>query len=275
MTKKDEEIKKTFFGELRHNKLYLLSFLITVAFFGACIVNDVIKSEGMITKQRNANKILKQVKKKSSNSKTTNNDGVYKTNMTLSRTISIGACDINEYSFLIEVKNNKYTKYFSNSCIGTVLMNNITDNISIKNKSFKLDNYTYNKDDSIDLKETKSNIEVNIYKDNILLLGDDNLIVLNNDSIIYTSSDIYQNNGGKLTKRYYSNNNTYKFIVFENNIEEDCSTVSSKDNNKVYTIYSITYDVYNNKLGDPVELVSRYNNDLCNYYEEDMKLLQG
>ena len=40
-------------------------------------------------------------------------------------------------------------------------------------------------------------------------------------------------------------------------------------------VASITYDVYNNKLGDPVELVSRYNNDLCNYYEEDMKLLQG
>ncbi len=274
MTKKEEETKKTFFSELRHNKLYLLSFLITIAFIGGCVIRDINKSEGMITKQKNADKVLKQVKKKNNNTTTNNNNGVYKTNMTLSRTISIGACDINEYSYYIEVNNTKYTKYFSNSCIGTVLVGNITDKITIKNKSFKLDNNTYNKDDSIDLKESKSNIEVNIYKDNILLLGDDNLVLLNDNSIIYTSSDIYQNNGGKLTKRYYRKNNTYKFIIFENNIEEDCSTVSSKDNNKVYTIYSITYDIYNNKLGDPVELVSRYSNDLCNYYEEDMKLLQ-
>ena len=274
MTKKEEETKKTFFGELRHNKLYLLTFLITIFFIGSCVIKDINKSEGMITKQRNANKVLKQVNKKTTTTNKNSNDGIYKTNLTLSRSISIGACDINEYSYLIEVKKNKYTKYFSNDCVGTVLVGNIQSKINIKNKSFKLDNNTYNKDDTVDLKITKSNIDINIYDDNILLLGDDNLVLLNNDSILYTSSDIYQNNGGKLTKRYYRKNNTYKFIIFENNIEEDCPTISNKDNNKVYTIYSITYDINNNKLGDPVELVSRYSADLCNYYEEDMKLLQ-
>lgn len=274
MTKKEEETKKTFFGELRHNKLYLLTFLITIFFIGSCVIKDINKSEGMITKQRNANKVLKQVNKKTTTTNKNSNDGIYKTNLTLSRSISIGACDINEYSYLIEVKNNKNTKYFSNDCIGTVLMGNVTDKITIKNKSFTLDNNTYNKDDTVDLKITKSNIDINIYDDNILLLGDDNLVLLNNDSILYTSTDIYQNNGGKLTKRYYKKDNTYKFIIFENGLEEDCPATYDKTNNKIYTIYSITYDTYANKLGDPVELVSRYNNDLCNYYEEDMRLLQ-
>ena len=263
---------KVFFVKLREDKLYLLSFIITLVFVVISAILFLEHSEGIITKRKNANmkKVIKNV--------VSNDLLVYKYKVELNREIKVGTCDVSSYYFILQGKNNKYDRYFMNDCLGTKLLNKNITKVSIKGKELTYKNIAYTKDDK-KVSETTTDIDIEVYNDNVILMSDDNLVLLENGNIKYISSDLYNNDGGNLEKRFYKSNRnyTYNFIIYSNGIEENCPIIEAAEEKKedlVYTIYSVSYDINSNKFLDPLELVSRKNKDLCNHFNEDLELLK-
>ncbi len=267
--------ENAFLRQLIDNKLYLLSFIITIVVLGYGLSYILRDSDGLVTKRNKAQlQILKELEEEKKK-----DNGYYSFNVVLNKKVDIGTCSITSYSYIYEVDDNKMTKYFSNHCLGTIKL--LKDNRPIiNNYSFKIDDITYTKDSSVTkiVEDSNSSVNLYFYNNNIILLSDDDLVLLNNNEVSYISSELYKSSGGNISKRYYKSKeeDTFKYIVFYNN--EDVSCYDEIDPNKkdevVYDIYQIHYNTLLNGFDEPKKITSRNKGNFCLNYDSDIDLLK-
>ena len=274
--KEENEYSNAFFKKLYENKLYLISFIITIFVLGYGAFMGLKSSDGLITKRNKKQLLIIEQLEKAKSA----NDGYYSHNVTLNEKIDIGTCSVDSYDIIYEVKEGVFTKYFSNTCLGVVKLGE-EQNITVKNFSFTVNNYTYDKDTNVTSLIESSNSSVNLYfyPNSIILLSDDNLILLNNNKVSYVSNKKYKNNGGNLSKRYYESSkekDTFNYIVFYNGEEVACydDVDKANDGDKLYEIYQIRFNTAFDKFDDPKLLISRTKGEYCINYENDIGILK-
>lgn len=278
---------KAFLNKIKEDKLYLFSFIITVAFLCIFSFNKLKETEGYYDRKENTETNEKGVtptvdtnlNKKDEDEKVEeelNIDdyiGIYSREITMSSPIVLNdTCSISTYKLVYQIKKDEtITKYLVNDCLGTVLMwnaklqyvtsggaryisaNEINYLFSATNMR-EVDGETYKKDESIKtLKEELKikDIDITFDKDNIILATNEDLILLKGNVIVYQLKDKYTNNGGDLEKRVYKSKEdmTYKFIVFTNNEKKVCYT-TEEISNEDFTdgdLYKIYSIKYNSK----------------------------
>ena len=275
MKKENKKNVNPFIAKFRDNKLYLISFIITLCVLSYLMFFIMKHSDGIITKRNKKQlEIIENIKKAKKA-----NDGYYTHNVTLNKKVDIGTCTIDSYSYIFEVKEGIFTRYFSNNCLGVVKLGEET-NINVVDYSFTTNNITYNKDASITslIESNNSSVSLYFYTDSIVMLSDVDLVLINNNKVSYINSENYINDGGNLSKRYYEseNDDTFNFIVFYNKEEVPCyndlSSINGKD--KLYDIYQIHYNNALGKFDSPKLMVSRINEDYCLNYENDIDILK-
>lgn len=272
---KKEKKPNAFIVKFKENKLYLISFIITMCVFGYLIYYVMKNSDGIISKQsKDQLKIFEKI-----NEAKKANDGYYSHSYTLNKKIDIGTCSVDSYSYIYEVREGVFTKYFSNSCLGVVKLSE-ESNIIIKDYSFSVDDVTYNKDTSVTglIESNNSSVNLYFYTNSIVLLSDTDLILISNNKVSYINSDKYKNNGGNLSKRYFESKNadTFNFIVFYNGEDVACydEVPRAMDGEKLYEVYQIHYS---NSLGmfePPKLLIERTKGEYCINYEKDIEILK-
>ncbi len=272
----EENSPNAFFQKLSENKLYLISFIITVFVLGYGLYRGLKSSDGLITKW---NKEQLQMIEKIKQAKAAN-DGYYSHNITLNEKIDIGTCSVDSYDYIYEVKDGEFTKYFSNNCLGVVKLGE-EQNISVSDFSFTVDNFVYDKDTSITslVENNNSSVSLYFYPNSIIMMSDDNLILLNNNKVAYVSDKKFKNNGGNISKRYFESNkyeDTFNYIIFYNGEDVPCydTVEKSQDNDKLYEIYQIHYNSSFNKFDEPKVLISRTKGEYCLNFENDINILK-
>ena len=274
--KEDNKYTNVFLKKLYENKLYLISFIITILVLGYGIFVGLKNSDGMITKKNKQQlKIIEDWNKAKSS-----NDGYYSHKVTLNEKIEIGTCTVDSYDYIYEVRDGVFTKYFSNNCLGVVKLGE-DRNIIIDNFRFVVNSYTYDKDTSITslIESTNSSVTLLFYSNSIVLLSDDNLILFNNNIVSYVSNKKFINEGGNLSKRYYESSrdkDSFNYIVFYNGEELPCydSIDKAHADDKLYDIYQIHFNSYFDKFDEPKLLIKRTKGDYCLNYEDDIKVLK-
>lgn len=293
MKTNSKNIILVFFNYLKADRMYFLTFLITLTFLGFNFTKNVDfnvedkKIDSLVhavdaPEEKELN-ILDYV-------------GIYSTDVKLDVPIKLNdVCILDSYKIVYQIKrDNTISKYFYNSCIGSYLITNESlDYIYNGTSKFigteyhsylfgtnsirETDGFTYYIDD--DLFSIKENvkfddIELQFYGDSIIFVTNDDLI-LNNGNNIYSVSSNYTSNGGNLNKRFYvsKNKHQFNFIVFNNFDAVSCSSDIATDEIG-YTIYSIRYDVNSNNFLEAKEVVSRTKSDGCLNYLEDLKKLE-
>ena len=287
-----------FWNGLKENKLYLLSFLITLGFIVFSSCDRVKDSEGFYSFKFNKEDVVDKKSDEGTTSATANDEvdvknyiGVYSREVNLIDAIKVGSCSLDSYKIVYQIRNDRtITKYFYNSCLGTIKIwseelkyasSSGARYISANNIYFlfgnsgmkEVDGFTYKLDSSENMKENKKvkDVDLYFYDNNIVLLLNDNLVLVDGDTISYNLKDEYKSNGGNLDKLVYKMDDyTYKFIVFSSGDAKSCYD-SSNDDSLNYTIYSITYDTDNKKFGNVKEIVSRKISDGCSLYKTDLK----
>ena len=280
--------------KMKTNKLYLFSFIVTVAFLGFLIIKDAYDREQDNNKSKDniANVVTDSNIDENVNIK--DYIGYYSKEYNLSKSVNINNCDIKSYKIDYYIdKNKSIYKYFENGCLGTylvykdVIKYNYTDgarylgsnkeNYLFSNSGLKiLNGDTFNKDEDItSIKEKKLDKNVKLYFNDksIIMRSYDNIYLLKSTLLSNITSD-YINNGGELEKRVYSSDGiNFKFIVFSNNERVNCYN-DRKETDVVYNIYSVKYDKENDKFLSINKEKTRYYNDSCNIFNEDLDDLQ-
>ena len=297
---------KAFFNNLKSNKLYFLSFVITIFTIVFFSVTKVQEAEGLYSETKKnpntpATPVVNQNKtdeKVPVNEEVDMSDyiGIYSREVTLSNPLTIGeTCEISSYKFVYQIKKDKsITKYLVNDCLGTIKMwsdkaayvssggakyisaNKINYLFSPTNMK-EVDGETYPSDSTITtIKENKNkDLDVYFYGDNIVVNDKNNLLLIKGNTVSYNLNEMYPSNGGELKQRVYKAGatNQFNFIVFNNNEEVSCYTDGS-DDTLVYTIYSIKYNTSTNSFGEAKKILSRNKSDKCDNYEDDIKILE-
>lgn len=288
---------------LKENKLYLLSFLITLSFFLTVSVLRVKDSDGIFGYNKDdvvnsSNQNSSEVVPSSSNDSldVSNYVGIYSREVVLSSPIKLSnSCTLSKYKELYQIKKDKtISKYIYSSCLGTFKIwsdglgyvstsgaryigSHGINYLFSTNSLTEVDGETYKIDTGITTIRVGSKIndlEIIFYDSDLVLLTNDNLVSLSNGNVTYVLSDYYTNNGGELEKRVYqSSNKVYKFIVFYNGEKNICYSDAGDESN--YKIYSITYNEESHSLESVKEIVSRNKNDGCDKYNEDLEELMN
>lgn len=270
-----EEIKekkkwyqKSFFHKLFTDKWYFLSLIITSIFLGNLALNGLKKSEGLITKTIKAINTNKTVLKLDTQPKT--NGTIYTSAYQLDNTFKFSGCNINGYNIAYEENDGIYTKYFYNECLGSIKIEENLNIIQKEKDTIIVDNKKYKKNTNINISEV--DIPNIFFKDdNIIFETDKNLIYVKESNVtsiagVYNSLDI-------LDKRIYKKNeNLYRFIVFKEEIP-DCNA-EIIDNNIVYIIYELEYDKMQKSFKIASAITTRYKNEVCDNYENDINSLK-
>ncbi len=302
--KKEKRINyfNVFINGLKSNKLYLLSFVITLLFFVISSVSRVKDSEGIFHfNTNNDSNELNNDSGTQSVSATVSDEldvtdyvGIYSREVTFSNSFKLNTCTIDSYKILYQIKKDKSIfKYFYNDCIGTILIwndelgyasssgaryiNSHDTNYLFGTESVKeVDGYAYKLDNSFtSLKENQkvNDLDISFYDSNIVLSLKDDLFVINGNSVSFHLNEAFENKGGNLDKRVYPKDNEYQFIVFYNNEKKNCyDDVLTDELN--YEIYSLKYNSDDKKFNDYVKLVSRNKIDGCSLYKDDLKSLE-
>ena len=297
-----------FIKRLKTDKFYLFSFIITLIFL--CIVGTVKvkQSDGVLYKKDN-----KTPEVTNSNDTTltpadetkkevvdvTDYVGTYSKEFILDNVINFGEnCSVDTYKYIYQIQaDGKITKYFYNSCIGTIKIwedtfkyNNAngaryigTSNMNFTfstNKIKEVDGSTFKIDKEIStIKESKNidEIDISFYGNSTVIMTNTNLLVINNDKVSSPIGEEYNNNGGNLTQRFYKSSNEYQynFIVFNKTVEDVCDASNTDDENElVYTTYSIRFDSGSDNFLEPKKVVSRTKSDSCKNYKKDIANLK-
>ena len=290
----------------KENKLYLLSFLITVAFLGIVSIQKVKESDGFLhfgEENPVESDSTSKEEETESVSATTNDSldvsnyvGIYSREVILSSPIKLSnSCTLSKYKELYQIKKDKtIQKFIYSSCLGTYkiwgdtlgyvstsgaryISSHGINYLFGQNSMKEVDGETYKIDTGITTIRVGSKIndlEITFYDGGIVFLTNDNLISTSNGNVTYVLSDNYSNNGGNLTKRVYqSSNKVYKFIVFYSGDKNNCTSSESDELN--YKIYSITYNDESKILENVKEIVSRNQNDGCSIFDEDLEELKN
>ncbi len=304
---------RAFFTNLKENKLYFLSLVVTIFTIVMFSVTKVQEAEGLYNNENKTSPNTPATPVVDTNPSKTEKTpideevdvsdyiGIYSREVKLSTALSLSdTCQIESYKLVYQVKKDKtITKYLVNDCLGTIKMwsskagyvtsggakyisankiNYLFSPTSMK----EVDGETYSSDSTITtIKEKKnsSDITTYFYNDNIVIQSKTNLALIKGNTINFNLNDTYPNNGGNLEKRVYKAGatNQFNFIVFNNNDQENnCYTeyTESEEDSLVYTIYSIKYNTTSNAFAEANKIVSRNKSDKCANYEDDLKLLE-
>lgn len=307
---KTQRFFKDFFKKLKSDKLYLLSFLITLVLLGFFFYSNIKESDGLYKYSTKNNIDETQDNDVSAgvdsnlNKKTTDSDidvsdyvGIYSREVDLNESVKLNdSCIINSYKVVYQIKKNKsIAKYFYNECIGTIKMwdSNLayvssggaryisakdTNYLFASNTMKEVDGETYTMDDDIDSIKEKTNvknIDLTFDEGNIIIMTYDNLYLISGSNVGFKLGETYKNNGGDLEQRVYKSSTKYKynFIVFSNEEKRNCYDETIVEDKLLYTIYSVKYNKTDKKFGAVKTVVSRNVNDLCTNYDDDMDLL--
>ncbi len=299
---------KDFLKTLIHEKLFLLSFILTLFFLGL-FFNDVTKgSEGYFqkidehfTKTDNTVEATVDVdlNKDNKDMDVSSLIGIYSREVALNESIQVGdSCSISSYKLIYKISENKSIfKYLDSECLGTIRIWNDTLKYNTSNSARyisanginylfsntgikEVDGETYRLDDSISTikEENKLNgAQISFIDNNIVIMSNKRLIILKGNNIVLDTNKDYVSNGGSIERKIFKSKSDtkYSFIVFNNAESLNCYQIFEEENdNELYKIYSITYNA-EKKSFDDVELkVERKINDGCSNWNEDYNLLQ-
>lgn len=243
-----------FWNKLKEDKLFLLSFIITITAFTVFVLNKVSSVNKEALNDNNKNNIYVETEDgidTNDLSNTTESDislkgyvGIYSREVSLDNSLNLSdSCKIESYKIIYNItKDNKIEKYFYSSCIGTIKLweDGVTYTedggvryITSNNTFFKFSNdnikeikddktLKYDADFSInginENVELSDDIKIYFYGENIVFLKNDNLLLLSGKEILFNANEKYVNNGGNLDKRFYKSKSKYQFnfIVFNN-----------------------------------------------------------
>ncbi len=294
---------KAFGEKLRTNKLFLISFLITLLFiclFGyrtlrnskgsyPSFVDRIIPGEKEEKKDDESNVVVKE------ELDIRDYIGIYSRDVELSAKVVLSdSCEMSGYKYIYQIKRDKtINKFLYNDCLGTIkvwsdkldyVTSGGTKYIGTNDVHFlfsgtsmkEVDGETYKLDDNINsVKENVllNNIKIYLKDNNVVFINSNNLIIMKNSSVLLDYKT-YNNEGGNLNKLVYRvDDNNYKFIVFKNKENVNCYENSSSEE-EVYKIYSVTYDKDKQSFNEPKEVVSRIRKDRCTNWKEDLALLE-
>lgn len=287
---------KVFFRNLRENKLYFLSFFITIFTIAFFSINKVQEAEGIYGDTNigtNTNTPATPVVNPNANKteeKTPTPEevdisdfiGIYSREIVLSTPLSLDEqCTIDKYKLVYQVKKDKtITKYLVNDCLGTIKMwsdkanyvssggakyisaNKINYLFSPTNMK-EVDGETYSSDSTITTlkeKKNKKNVTTYFYGDNVVLQDLNNLYLIKGNTVAFNLNNTYPNNGGNLEQRVYKAGatNQFNFITFSN--EDNTNNCYSEFNAEEED--TLVYTIYSIK----------YNSD-TNNFENAKKIL--
>lgn len=296
--------------KMKEDKLYLLSFIITVLFVVIFSLYKVNEADGLYKHKKdevvdsNVTPTLKPDVNTQTNDILDVSDyvGVYSREVVLDEPITISdSCSLTSYNILYQIKKDKtIKKFFSNECIGNVLIwedtlayvsNGGARYINANDTNFlfsatnmkEVDGSAYKLDSDItNVKENNKikNVQFVFFEKNIIIKTFEDLVLLHENVIDYKLSDGYPNKGGDTSERVFKiEDNVYKFIVFENNEKKNCYTEvdindSSFVNGPSYKIYSVEYSIKEGKFKAAKEIVSRDKTVDCDVFNSDLASLK-
>ena len=310
-TKKEKKTNTAYlfgkaFGErLRTDKIFLLSFFITIVFLGNLAYGKLRNSEGAYPGFVNRIMDNDKTDEESNQPSAAVNEvldisdyvGVYSKEVTLNSEIVLSnSCKLDSYKIVYQIKKDKtINKYFFNDCLGVVKMSSDkldyvtsggTKYIGTEKQHFlfsgtkmqEVAGDTFKLDDNISSLKEKINVsDLNLvfYDGSIVLLSSNNLIQIRANNVLFNLNDKYSSVGGDLKQRVYKiDDDNYRFIVFSNDEKVHCYEESEEDA-LVYKIYSIKYNNEENVFGEAKELASRSKTDGCTNWDKDLDILKG
>lgn len=263
---------------LKEDKWYLASFIITIIFLLIGCFLKVREAEGIYTpKNENAENTTETKENDSVASATTaekteeldvsNYVGYYTHTYTLTSKINLTTtCSIDSYEIIYQIKkDNTINKYLNNTCLGVILLvndklNYVTSsgaryigssstNFLFGNGSIKeVDGDTFKIDETItNLKENKKLDTINItnYPNNIALISQSNIYLIKGNSIIFNLNEEYPSTENTLSQRIYNKDTTYYYIQF---LAKEDSCLKNNTDDEYYNIYSISYNYEENNF---------------------------
>lgn len=305
---------KIFIDRLKHDKLYLFSFIVTLIFIGFFSISKLKQTEGYYDKKNDNNVVDNNVtptvdtdlNKEEDNSvelDVLDYVGIYSREVIMSSPVVLdNTCSVTSYKVVYQIKKDKsITKYLINDCVGTIKIwsdklryvssggaryisangiNYLFSNTNMK----EVDGEAYKIDDDISmLKENKKikNTEVYFKNNNIIFMTNKDLILVKGNLINYQLSNNYTSNGGNLEKIVYKSDieNQFNFIIFDSNAKKECFTIdeisdASFKDGINYKIYTIKYNENEEVFGNPKEILVRDKSAGCDLYKEDLELLK-
>lgn len=279
-----------FIKRLKEDKLYLFSFLVTIAFFSIFSIKKLEETEGYYDRKHEnspqENAVIPTINDKTESStkgETTITDdlditdyvGIYSREIVLTSPLVLNdVCSINDYMILYQIKKDKtITKYLKNDCLGTIKIwsdslkyvsssgaryisaNNI--NFLFSNNNMKeVDGETYKIDDLNAIKENRKNkeIETYFYDNNIALMTKKDLVLLKGANISYKLSEKFSLNDNIEQLVYKaSNKNQFNFIVFQ---EKNKTCYSDEEIKKSDFNDEENYKIYTIRYDSSTELFS-------------------
>ena len=292
-------IFNVFAKKLREDKLYAICFIITLIALGTFSLMKVRQADGVFTKSDDG---VETITSKEENDKldealdVSEYVGFYVKNFKLNKKVSYGSeCSFNSYEFIYEVKeDNTINKYISSDCMGTLLVSSDTlsyvktqntKNIGTKYDVFVFDStkltevngYTYKMNKKYKL-ETSDDTVSN------LVFYDDKFVIMNLNSLYLINGKEVENevvNSSLLAKSIYrssKNKNTYRYIVYEKDMTDTCydnAVISSPnfEDSKLYSVYSITFDLDEMTFGEPKLEYTRNKSAGCDSLNKDLTAL--
>lgn len=304
--KKEQRDKTIFFihiflKQLKEDKKYLISLLITLTFLAVASINKVQNSESFIKKEtpkeeeKNVTPTVSPNVDNNQNKKETldikNNVGIYSREIVLNEKIKLSStCEITSYKYIYNIKSDKtITKYLANECLGTIKVwsdklkyaessSNIVANeityIFGSNSVKEADGEIYKIDEDIKTINESNLIKDNtydFYNDNIVITTNEDLFLIKGNTITSSFNKDYKNHGGAKIKRFYKTDieNTYSFVVFENNEEKICYENSTSED-VIYNLYKVEYDKESNSFKKPEIVVTKTKKDECKDIKDEL-----
>ena len=295
---------------LREDKLYLISFIITLLTVIVFSIFKVQDAEGYYEKNKPVNNASVSTNVDNSNKSDVTLEldvsdyvGIYSKEFSLESSLVLSdTCSINSYKLVYQVKKDKsIIKYFVNDCVGNIkiwsdkldyVSNGGARYISANDINFLFSTNhmkeaygdTFNIDDDISsIKEKKllKDYDTSFLGTNIILHGNKELIAIKGNKVSFKLTDNYVSNGGGLDKLVYKSSikNQYNFIVFANEENANCYgaasiTVPTFNDGINYKIYTIKFNTEKDSFNDPKEIISRNKVDGCNLFNEDLETLK-
>jgi hypothetical protein len=284
--------------KMKEDKLYFLSFIITLFFLVFSSFYNIYYSEGLYGKNEKDEVVDKEVSTNVTDEILDIKDyvGVYSKEVFLDIPLDINnSCSVSAYKIAYQIKKDKsISKFFINDCVGSVPIwedkltyvseggaryisaNSIkylfsaTSMKEVDGDTFKIDT---------ELKTIKNNFKINnldVYFENngIILMTKSNLYLINGDVGINVLKD-YENSGGDLDRRIYKSQakRQFNFIVFNNEEKVNCYDSIDDVDDLLYKIYTIKYDIDTNSFNKPKEVLSRNKSAGCSVFDEDLLVL--
>ncbi len=287
LSEKDIFVVK-FWRKLKEDKLFLLSFIITVAFTTIFLIVKFSEDDSSAEKDKMNNVYVETEDGLSKDEASNNTDssislkgyvGTYSREVNLYEPLELtDSCKIESYKIIYNVtKDDRIEKYFYSSCVGTIKLweDGVTYKedggvryITSNNTYFKFLNDSikeiredeilkYDVDYSINKLEEDllldKDINLYFYGENVVFLKKDNLLLLSGKKVLFNANDEYYNNGGSLDVRFYKSKSkyTFRFIVFDN--KENVSCYDQTEETETFTdgeLYTIYKVSYDVETGN-------------------------